>query len=557
MGKLNWSPRRFFLHFIPKISYLHGKTDIGSTTTKAQTAEALSIDSLYRRRINTHEHMREWRIGAAASGFALLPTGDQMVDYNFSIDYRNSKQMQTVGDDVFYFRMPENNVSELRNRFRPLKDYTLKASLLYQNNSVVKKNQSKLQLFLKYAFEQRFSSSNQDLQRRDGDALTPSADNALLWLTDPLNSYHTTTMSRLHTIDPYLRLQTGDFSLMLSGAMHGNNRWIHDMRDSKTQAETSNAFTFDPNMNIGWNRGAHSVSLGGEISHELPEMAWLLDVTDGTDPLIRQQGNSNLKNTLRYSASAVYKATIKHPTQIVSVHVNFDSWHNRVSMAQLYDATTGITTFKPFNINGNRQLTARTNYELTFGRGGAWSLGNETSMRFARSVDFSSDSRQQELTAQTVRNTTVQDELRLDYRIGNIHAGAKAVVNYTRQKSEQHFFETLHYTNQAYGITFSSPIFLGIDFDTDFMAYRRTGYDDPSMNTTDWVWNASLMRSFGSRKQWTLKAMAFDILHELSNIRRDINAQGHTETRYNTLPSYATLSIVYRLDVKPAKKTTK
>ena len=91
-------------------------------------------------------------------------------------------------------------------------------------------------------------------------------------------------------------------------------------------------------------------------------------------------------------------------------------------------------------------------------------------------------------------------------------------------------------------------------YDTDLMVYCRRGYNDASMNTTNWVWNASLSKAFGKREQWVIKANGFDLLHQISTVRRTVNAQGRTETWYNTIPSYATLHIVYRLDIKSKKK---
>ena len=51
-----------------------------------------------------------------------------------------------------------------------------------------------------------------------------------------------------------------------------------------------------------------------------------------------------------------------------------------------------------------------------------------------------------------------------------------------------------------------------------------------------------------------MKVTGFDLLHRLSNIRQQVNAQGRTETWHNTLPSYAMLHVKYMLDVKPKKK---
>ena len=45
----------------------------------------------------------------------------------------------------------------------------------------------------------------------------------------------------------------------------------------------------------------------------------------------------------------------------------------------------------------------------------------------------------------------------------------------------------------------------------------------------------------------------FDILGNLSNVQRYVNAQGRTETRYNVVPCYAMLHVLYRLNKKPKK----
>ena len=46
----------------------------------------------------------------------------------------------------------------------------------------------------------------------------------------------------------------------------------------------------------------------------------------------------------------------------------------------------------------------------------------------------------------------------------------------------------------------------------------------------------------------------FDILGQLSTVRRTLNAQGRTETWYNTVPRYAMLHVVYHLNREPKKK---
>ena len=45
----------------------------------------------------------------------------------------------------------------------------------------------------------------------------------------------------------------------------------------------------------------------------------------------------------------------------------------------------------------------------------------------------------------------------------------------------------------------------------------------------------------------------FDLLGNLSNVNRTVNAQGRTETRYNVVPRYAMLHVIYRLNKQPKK----
>ena len=85
------------------------------------------------------------------------------------------------------------------------------------------------------------------------------------------------------------------------------------------------------------------------------------------------------------------------------------------------------------------------------------------------------------------------------------------------------------------------------------MMYSRRGYQDASMNDNSLVWNLSLARTFGKTKNWIVKASGMDLLHQISNVRRVINSYGRSETRYNTVPSYVMLHLIYRLDVKPKK----
>jgi hypothetical protein len=64
------------------------------------------------------------------------------------------------------------------------------------------------------------------------------------------------------------------------------------------------------------------------------------------------------------------------------------------------------------------------------------------------------------------------------------------------------------------------------------------------------VWNARLAKSL-LNGDLTIAVDGYDILGQLSNVAYDINSQGRTETRYNTLPRYAMFHAIYRLNIQP------
>ena len=94
---------------------------------------------------------------------------------------------------------------------------------------------------------------------------------------------------------------------------------------------------------------------------------------------------------------------------------------------------------------------------------------------------------------------------------------------------------------------------LKLQLSTDLTMFSRRGYELSSMNTNDLVWNARLSRTFFNGNM-TCFVDGFDILGNLSNIYRSVNAQGRTETRYNVVPRYVMFHLIYRLNIQPKKK---
>ena len=82
--------------------------------------------------------------------------------------------------------------------------------------------------------------------------------------------------------------------------------------------------------------------------------------------------------------------------------------------------------------------------------------------------------------------------------------------------------------------------------------YSRRGYGSSLLNTDDFVLNASLSQPFWKGKL-ILRLEAFDLLHQLSSTRYEVNALGRTEMWYRTLPRYVMFHVVYHWSRTPKR----
>ena len=126
-------------------------------------------------------------------------------------------------------------------------------------------------------------------------------------------------------------------------------------------------------------------------------------------------------------------------------------------------------------------------------------------------------------------------------------------VDWRDTRGNRDGFNNFSATTLQYGLTGLVNLPKSITLSTDLTAYTRRGYSDPSLNTTDVVWNARISYAIPGGK-WVIMLDGFDLLHQLSNVSYNVNAQGRTETYTNVLPRYAMLHVQYRLNIQPKKR---
>lgn len=475
--------------------------------------------------------------------------------------HNNSRVSSESSDLIIYPNALNRDINLLQHDLAPSRDYNFSISPSWDKYRIALSETKFLNLRLGYQYEQKYnlgrrSLEEMNLQESDSDA--PSMSESGSWFLDEANSYHTTRREWNNGINAYIAYSFGGkYGLSFSGTSTYSIRRLTDFRMQTMREVARNDWKNSARIKFDygdyWTPGL-SWGFDGNFYQELPDMLKMLDVRDSSNPMVTNLGNPNLKRAKTYTASAYirHKKTTGLKTQF-DLSAGWSKVDDALAMARTYNRETGVTTWQPANINGNWTANIKLETFSFLTRNNNLEFNNSFIPRFRHNVDYSSDS--DIPVAVAVNSWTIRDDFRLSYNFSaDFKLNAKVNVSWTQMKSLDGLFLPFDYLDINYGIGGRAKIPGEVYIDTDLMAYCRRGYGDATMNRTDWVWNLEISKSFGSAKEWTVKAIGFDLLQQLPTVQRTLNAQGRSEIRLNSQPAYALLTLSYRLDIKPKRK---
>ena len=309
---------------------------------------------------------------------------------------------------------------------------------------------------------------------------------------------------------------------------------------------------FQAQATIEYKKGyANKIELNYQLRTQAPDQTDLLDWRDDADPLNVRLGNPWLRNTRFHTTQLYMKKYNSRKRRNTYASLRWNVVESALSQSVRYDAGTGRRTYRPENVSGNWSLDGEFTLTQPFGPKRRFRLTNETALRYNHNVDLTGEGLSVERSV--VRWLSAGETLRGEYRQKSWRVSGRLGVDWLTANSARESFETVSTTNWTAGVAGQVTLPLDIELATDVTLYARRGYSDASMNTTDWVWNARLSRSFLKGKPLTVSLEGFDLLHSLDNVTRTLNAQGRTETRRNVLPNYVMLHLSYRFNLNPKK----
>lgn len=517
-------------------------------------------DMLYRRsqRLDNRDHTFSVNGQLSLSCYAM-PKGHS-AGLRVSGEYRNADVVSNNSDLIVYPNEQIRNINMLQHDLTPSRNYNFNITpnwyAYYKPSETFNINAD-----LSYNYNQKYDFGRRTLEEMKesagGEGSSPSVAESGAWFTDEANSYRTTRREWNHGILAIMNFNIGKYSLRLSDDATYSIRRLDDFRQDITRKvnrrDWKNYARFEFRKGDWWSEGL-SWSINTLFTQKLPDLLKMLDVCDSSNPLVLNLGNPDLKRSKNYKVEASIRNKNTHGRQFSwDISGAWSRTDDELAMARTYNRETGVTTWRPANIDGNWSADATLLASLYLDVDRHMYVSNNLKPGFRHSVDYSSDGDLPEPVA--VNSWFVRDDFMFAYDINsNIKVSAKVNLSWTQMKSLDGIFSPFDYLDINYGVSGHVKLPADIFLDTDLMAYCRSGYGDPSMNRTDWVWNLELSKTFGRAKQWTVKAIGFDLLQQLPTVERTLNAQGRSEVRVNSQPSYAILTLAYRFDMKPKKK---
>ena len=532
------------------ISYLRNN-GFGSTNS-ATANETIKLNTLLSR--NSLESS-DFNFDFSTDNYVKYIT--DLIRGDFSVSYNRNKQKQFMLNNVQYMQGGQPN--DLRNNYFDMPNQKLKlfAGVGYDINI------RKTTFAPSYSYTYTYNKASNLLYRLDWLAgrdinqfnVLPSASNVLLSALDNNNSYCFNEYRNEHRFNfKYFnrKIKVLNSFVSLNLPLRLLNADFHYYGISEQRFSRRKLF-FEPNIELyHWDENVSWV-FTARMNSDFPTLLATADYRNDSDPLNIRLGNKDLRNLHHYDVEA--NVTLNgEKEQTISLSANYHRTDNQVAYALIFDKTTGASIIYPTSVNGNWNTKFEVEFKRALDKANKILFSNNFSTNYNHSVDMASIAGSTESQRSIVNNWEFGDELKVNYRPNDnyeftFHTGGK----YYLINSERVGFEKIKASDYNIGLNAQIVLPWELQLTTDMTMFARRGYQQTEMNTTDWIWNVQLARTF-LKGHLTAKLQGFDLLQQLSNTRYVINSQGRTESWNNSIPRYVMLSLAWKFNINPKKK---
>ena len=478
---------------------------------------------------------------------------------------KDSKSISLNNAKLYLVQTAEGKDSTYQtNRYNltPSKDYSYAGQLTY-SEPLWKAT------FLQFSYKFTYSYSKSDRSTYDfskyamsGDHEYRGWDSYLNPFAGHLNDYRDDDLSRFseyrnynHDIQVMMRFIRQKYNLNFGVMVQPQqSKYIQDYQGVHVDT-VRNVVNVSPTLDFRYRFSKMSnlrINYRGTTSQ--PSISQLLDITDNSDPLNISMGNPGLKPSFTQNFRLFYNNFVQNHNKGIMTFINFSTTNNSISNKVTYDETTGGRITRPENINGNWNAMGAFMFNCSIDSAGVWNINTDTNLGYNNYVSYLSLDKQSDSQKNTTRSTTWRERLSFSYRNDWAEFSLDGTLTYNKAKNKLQPNSNLETWQFSYGPSMTLTAPWGTSLNTSLSINSRRGYNDSSMNTDEFVWNAQLSQSFLKGKPLTIMLQFYDLLRQQSTFSRAISATSRTDTEYNAINSYAMLHVIYRLNLFGGKQ---
>ena len=497
---------------------------------------------------------------ANVNAYKQLPSGDR-ISALIEGDYLNTTNSMFNNYQLKYLK--NNAINDYRNRYDNTPSYSYSYRLGPQYTFVMPNG---FRLFTGYQYQQKGSYRNNQKYRLDklykwqeenhDLGSLPSSRNSLLLALDANNSYKGFYISKQNSVSLGFgcsKSKNHNSVFFNTNVSVGYKSEKLDYRNSllNTSAKQYN-WVAGLSLNMGFTINKYSFYGTMTSKMETPDLYSKITRSDNSNPLAISLGNPNLKNSRKTNVSLTFSNNNNRRFKLPMAFININIHQNAVANGFTYNPTTGVYTYKPQNVKGNWYGNIGLYETFPLDNKNYFTLVNAIVYSYNHNVDFTGVTGQAESVLSKVNNHWLEDNLSLNYQKGGLTCSLVGEMKWRYANSRRENFSTIRTLDFNYGMLGSYKFKFGLETGMDLKMFSRRGYSDPLINANDLICNVYISKSFLKGKL-AAKLEGYDIFHQLKSISYEINGQGRTETRFNAIPNYLMLLLIYKMNISGKK----
>ena len=496
-----------------------------------------------------------------------------LIEVSGGTNYRDEVGYSHRLTDLRYHQTPAADDLRRQYAYQPLKSFNYNGKAAYKYVLYLFRCHTSLKPYYQYTSEYRHGDRQlYRLERIGGSWATtdiplnalPSTTDSLSRALDVSNSYYSASRDQTHKpgllVSLYRTAKIGysdDFNASLDLPIRFLRKHLDYTRNVLDTLVTRSFTLVEPSLTLdkklyedAGQRHQRNISFSYRLSMGAPSLTSMLPVRDDASPLFVREGNANLRSSTTHVLSAGYRAVSTSCSSYLTANLDYRVTTAAFCQAVTYDRATGVTTYRPDNINGNWDVTGNFNLSRTLDKKKRVNFTSRSSMSYNNSVDRTNAADNGGSDRSTVHHIVLSEYIRISYSYFSLSSDVKGLF----AGSHRQGFTAVHCADFTHTATVVMPLPLKWQLSTDLSLTNRRGYQDRSMNTDRWVWNARLSKSL-LHGALQMHLIGCDLLGQLSPVARTLNAQGRAETWHNAIPQYVMLHLAYRLQMMPKKKS--